>query len=134
MINEDIDSAYADGRWLIFCIHAILPTEDGSGGIHIDDITGSIRHGQAFGDLWIDSMVNVGAYWVGQKTLSSVTPTATGDQTVWTWVLPDHFPPDKYLRVTVNGGTLSQAGRELPWSPHGYYEVALDTGELTLAP
>lgn len=133
MINENIDGAHAEGSWLIFCIHALLPTEDGSGGIHVDEITRSIRHGQSLGDLWIDSMINVGAYWMGQRILSSVTPAVSGDQTVWTWTLPNHFPPGKYLRVTVTGGTPTQGGKALPWSLHGYYEVALDAGELTLA-
>jgi hypothetical protein len=48
--------------------------------------------------------------------------------------LPAHFPPGKYLRVNVTGGTLTQKGAPLPWDPHGYYEVALDAGALTLAP
>jgi len=48
--------------------------------------------------------------------------------------LPEHFPPGRYLRVKVDGGTLSQNGKPLAWDDHGYYEVALDAGALTLAP
>lgn len=51
----------------------------------------------------------------------------------WTWTLPDHFPPGKYLRVTVPGGTLKQGGSELVWDGHGYYEIALDAGSVTLS-
>ena len=40
----------------------------------------------------------------------------------------------KYLRVTVTGGTPMQGGAAVDWDDHGYYEVALDTGSLTLAP
>lgn len=93
-------------------------------------------------------MANVGAYWRGQKVLSSVTPmsttgpsgngptrTPTQTQTwTWTWTLPAHFPPGRLLRVKVDGGTLSQRGRPLPWDGHGYYEIALDAGSLTLSP
>jgi hypothetical protein len=39
-----------------------------------------------------------------------------------------------YLRVKVDGGTLYQNGKPLPWSEHGYYEVGLDAGSLTLSP
>ena len=36
--------------------------------------------------------------------------------------------------TTVDGGTPSQGGTPLAWDPHGYYEVALDAGSLTLSP
>jgi hypothetical protein len=51
---------------------------------------------------------------------------------LWTWSLPRHFPTGKYLRVTVDGGTLFQRGRALTWDGHGYYEVELDAGSLAL--
>jgi hypothetical protein len=38
------------------------------------------------------------------------------------------------LRITVAGGTPSQSGRALTWNDHGYYEIALDAGSLTLGP
>ena len=44
------------------------------------------------------------------------------------------FPPRKYLRVKVDGGTLEQGGIALAWDSHGCYEVALDAGSLTLSP
>jgi hypothetical protein len=93
-----------------------------------------VNHTKSLGDVWIDTMLNVGAYWRGQKAVSSVTPTKSGADTVWTWTLPDHFVPGKYLRVKVDGGTLSQGGRALPWNDHGFYEIALDAGSLTLSP
>jgi hypothetical protein len=36
------------------------------------------------------------------------------------------------VRVRVDGGTLTQRGQRLIWDEHGYYEVALDRGSLTL--
>jgi hypothetical protein len=45
-----------------------------------------------------------------------------------------HFPPGRFLRVTVPGGKLMQGGTELPWDDHGYYEVVLDAGSVTLSP
>ncbi|XYI04306.1 hypothetical protein ACMHYB_07005 [Sorangium sp. So ce1128] len=69
-----------------------------------------------------------------QKALSSVTPTTSGSDRTWRWTLPAHFPPGKYLRVKVDGGTLKQGGRTLQWNDHGYYEIALDEGSVTLSP
>jgi hypothetical protein len=79
-------------------------------------------------------MVSVGAYWRAQTVFTQVTPTTRGRVTTWSWTLPDHFPPGKFLRVTVDGGTLRQGGRPIPWDHHGYFEVALDKGTLTLDP
>jgi peptidoglycan/xylan/chitin deacetylase (PgdA/CDA1 family) len=136
-LNGYIDSVYDKGEWMIYCIHSILPTsQNWYAGVDIESITGNIDYVKSLGDgnMWADTMENVGAYWVGQKLLTDATPAAGGDNTVWTWTLPDHFPPGKFVRVTVDGGTLTQGGRELTWSDHGYYEVSLDEGELTLTP
>ena len=128
-------SADSAGRWLIFLIHTINPTsQNWYAPIDISVVTGSIAHAKSLGDVWIDSMVNVGAYWRAEKALSSVSPTPSGADQTWTWTLPDHFPPGKILRITVDGGTPSQNGTPLPWDPHGYYELALDAGPLTLSP
>jgi hypothetical protein len=130
-----VDETHREGRWLIFCFHSILPPSDEwYPQVEIASITGGIAHARALGDVWVDTMRNVGAYWLGQKVLSAAAPTETGDQTVWSWTLPAHFPPGRYLRVKVDGGTLEQNGQVLAWSPHGYYEVSLDAGHLSLFP
>ena len=49
-------------------------------------------------------------------------------------MLPPHFPPGHFVRVTVGGGSLQQGGHTLTWDGHGYYEVALDAGSLTWSP
>jgi hypothetical protein len=76
--------------------------------------------------------VPVGAYWRGGKVLSSVAPTKAGGSQTWTWTLPAHFPTGRFLRVKVDGGTLAQRGKPLTWDSHGYYQIALDAGSLTL--
>lgn len=133
--NSLVDSAHAEGRWLIFLFHTINPTADNwFAPVDITEITGNISHSKSFGDVWIGTLADVGAYWVGQKLFSAVTPIPSGKDTIWTWRLPAHFPKGKYLRVRVDGGTLIQEGKTLPWDKHGYYEVALDAGALTLIP
>jgi peptidoglycan/xylan/chitin deacetylase (PgdA/CDA1 family) len=135
MFNAQIDAAEAAGRWVIFLVHTLSPTAAvWYAPIDISVITDSVAHAKSLGDVWIDSMVNVGAYWRAQRILSSVAPTTAGDVQTWTWTLPDHFPAGRILRVTVDGGTPSQGGAPLTWDPHGYYEIALDAGSLTLGP
>jgi peptidoglycan/xylan/chitin deacetylase (PgdA/CDA1 family) len=133
--NGAIDSAHTAGRWLVFLVHTIMPsTANWYAPIDVSVVTGSIAHAQSLDDVWIDSMVNVGAYWRGQQVVSAATPAASGDSQTWTWTLPAHFPTGKYVRVTVDGGSLSQNGFPLAWDDHGYYEVGLDAGSLTLSP
>jgi hypothetical protein len=130
-----IDSTQSQGRWLIFLFHSILPTaQNWYAGVDIGSITGSISHAQGFGNVWLDSVLQIGAYWMGQKTIAGAMSQPMGGGTKWTWTLPAHFPPGRFVRVKVDGGSLQQGGNVLPWDGHGYYEVSLDAGELTLMP
>jgi hypothetical protein len=138
-LDAALEGARANGRWIIFLLHSLAPTSAAwYATVDVSAVTDSIAHAKDRGDVWIDSLVNVGAYWRGQKLLSSTKPatsgTASAQTQTWSWTLPAHFPPGRHLRVAVDGGTLSQSGRVLPWDGHGYYEIALDDGTLTLAP
>lgn len=133
--NAAIAGANSAGSWLIFLIHTLAPTSTNwYAPIDISVVSGSVSYAQALGAEWIDSMVNVGAYWQAQKLFSALTPTTSGDEQTWSWTLPEHFPPGRYLRVTLDGGTPSQAGKPVDWDSHGYYEIALDVGSLTVLP
>jgi peptidoglycan/xylan/chitin deacetylase (PgdA/CDA1 family) len=133
--NTAIDGGHTAGRWLIFLVHTIMPsTANWYAPIDISVVTGSIAHAQALGDVWVDTMVAVGAYWRGQKVVAAATPTTANGAQTWTWTLPANFPPGKFVRITVDGGTVSQNGTTVPWDSHGYYEIALDAGALTLSP
>jgi hypothetical protein len=85
-------------------------------------------------DIWIGTMLDVAAYIQGAQAFKAATPMTEGDSQTWMWTLKDTFPPGQHLRVTVDGGTLSQDGAPLPWNEHGFYEIALDPGNLTLSP
>jgi peptidoglycan/xylan/chitin deacetylase (PgdA/CDA1 family) len=137
--DEQIDSARRAGKWRIVLVHGFTGGSDGAyHPVALGAFTASVRHARALGDLWIDSLVNVGAYWRGQKLLSAVVPTKVptkaGDVQTWSWTLPPHFPPGRFLRVTVDGGTLTQNGQPVAWSEQGFYEIALDAGALTSSP
>ena len=97
-------------------------------------LTGAIQYTKSLNDMWIGTMVDVGSYWLGQKAFTQATRTQNGDSFTWTWNLPGQFPPGKYIRARVPGGTLTQDGQPLTWDPHGYYEIALDARSVTLTP
>ena len=132
--NGEIDGARSDGDWLIFLFHSIAPTDDEwFAPVDVSEITDSIRHAQSFGDVWIDTVANIAAYWRGQRIVESATVDESGDEITWRWSLPDGFPSGQRVRVTLDGGVPKQGGRAVPWDPHGYYEISLDEGSLTVA-
>jgi hypothetical protein len=117
-----------------FAVHLFPVLVAGHLPIKIQDFIASVNYAKSLGDVWLDSMVDVASYWRGQRVLAAVTPETSGMTSTWTWALPAHFPPGKYLRVRVDGGTLSQHGKPIGWNEHGYNEVALDAGSLRLSP
>jgi hypothetical protein len=130
-----IDTTRASDTWLIFLFHTILPTTNNwFGPVDVGAITGSMQHATSLRDVWVDTMLEIGAYWRAQKMFSELTPITRGHVTIWTWRLPDHFPRGRFLRVRVDGGTLRQLRGPLVWNRHGYYEVSLDAGVLILSP
>lgn len=132
--NTAVDTALGQGKWMIYLFHTLVPTTQNWGGAEsIDAVTGNMIYAKSLGTMWIDSVVNIGAYWRGQQLLQAATPTTSGGVTKWTWTLPPNFPPGHKLRVTVNGGTLTQNGTPLSWSARGYYEVSLDAQSLSWA-
>jgi peptidoglycan/xylan/chitin deacetylase (PgdA/CDA1 family) len=134
--NERIDTARTNGAWETVLVHGFNPDTTAYQAGDVSEFVAAVTYTKSFGDVWIGTMLDVGAYWVAQKLLTDTIPStdsATSSST-WTWTLPEFFPPNHYLRVTVSGGTLSQAGVPLVWDEHGYYEVSLDAGSLTLAP
>jgi peptidoglycan/xylan/chitin deacetylase (PgdA/CDA1 family) len=131
--NTVTDSVRANGSWRIILNHS-LGNNDGYHPIDPNELVAAMEYARDFGDVWIDTVANIGAYWRAQKAVSPITPTVVGDTMTYSWTLPAHFPPGQYLRVTVDGGTVKQCGTELPWNDHGYYEVALDAGSLTITP
>ncbi|WP_437746214.1 hypothetical protein WMF39_15060 [Sorangium sp. So ce1504] len=83
--NTAIDSARSDGKWLNFLFHTILPTEDHLyADVELASITDSMKLAKGLNDVWIDTMVGVGAYWVGQKVLAEATSDTSGNETTWT--------------------------------------------------
>jgi peptidoglycan/xylan/chitin deacetylase (PgdA/CDA1 family) len=134
-INSPIDQARTAGNWAVILVHGFTGGSDGAyQPVDINQFTSSVNTVKGYGDMWIDTVLNIGAYWRAQKMLSSVSPTTSGSDKIYNWTLPSHFPTGKYLRVKVTGGTLKQNGNVLSWDSHGYYEIALDARSLTISP
>jgi peptidoglycan/xylan/chitin deacetylase (PgdA/CDA1 family) len=133
--NSEVDGARSGGGWRVILVHGFTGGTDGAyQPVDLAQYEAGVNYAKGLGDVWIDTMVDVGAYWRGQNAFNQATHTTSGNTQTWTWTLPAHFPTGKYLRVTVGGGTLTQQGVALPWVSHGYYEVALDAGSLTWGP
>jgi peptidoglycan/xylan/chitin deacetylase (PgdA/CDA1 family) len=135
LFNAEVDSARSAGRWRIILVHGFTGGTDGAyQPVPLTEFINGVKHTTSLGDMWTGTVVNVAAYWRGQKAFSQATTTVSGSDKTWTWTLPPSFPPGKYLRVTVPGGTLTQNGAALSWDAHGYYEIALDAGSATVSP
>lgn len=135
VFNAKVDAVRAAGNWQVMLVHGFTGGSDSAyQPVGLADFLSSVEYAKALGDVWIDRLVTVAAYWRAQKVFTSVTPNTVSGASTWVWTLPESFPPGQYLRVTVDGGTLTQADTELVWDEHGYYEVALDVGSLTLSP
>jgi hypothetical protein len=131
MSNTAVDNAISQGRWAIYLFHALLPSTKDTDGLDLSLVTANMAYAKSFGTVWMDSFVNISAYWRGQQLLQAATPSTSNGVTTWRWTLPANFPAGRKLRVVVDGGSLSQNGVALPWDPRGYYEVSLDAQSLS---
>ncbi|WP_441291348.1 polysaccharide deacetylase family protein [Sorangium sp. KYC3313] len=134
-MDSEVASARTGKKWRTFCIHGFTGGSDGAyQPIPFQAWVDHVKAVKEYGDVWIGTMETIGAYWRGQKAITDGTNMKNGNDTTYSWTLPQNFPPGKYVRVTVTGGTLKQNGAPLSWDPHGYYEVALDAKSVTLSP
>jgi peptidoglycan/xylan/chitin deacetylase (PgdA/CDA1 family) len=120
-----MSAAIQAGKWRIFVLHGF----DSQGGTYqpvpIANVTGAMSQAVTDG-YWVEGMTNVGAYWQGQKLVPESATTSAK------WTLPEKFPPNMCLRITTTGGTVTQKGETIPWNDHGYYQISLDAGEVTI--
>lgn len=134
VLNSKALAAQTAGKWQTMLVHGFTGDSSAYQPIALSSFTAHVNYAKSLGNLWLDTMTNVGAYWRGQKLVAGVTPTTSGTSKIYNWTLPANFPPGKCLRVTVDGGTLKQNGAALAWNTRGYYEVSLDAGSVTLSP
>jgi hypothetical protein len=120
-----MSAALTMGKWRIYVIHGF----DSQGGTYqpvpIGNVTGTMTTAVMNG-YWVEGISNVGAYWQGQKLIPESSTTSA------TWTLPAKFPKNMCVRITTTGGNVTQKGQAVPWNDHGYYEIGLDAGEVTV--
>jgi peptidoglycan/xylan/chitin deacetylase (PgdA/CDA1 family) len=131
--NIITDAARTKGIWRIILAHA-LSANDGYNPIDAAEMVAAMTYARDAKDVWVDTFTTIGAYWRAQKAVSGATPSIDGASRTYSWTLPANFPPGQFLRVTVDGGTPTQCGTALTWDDHGYYEIALDAGSVTISP
>jgi peptidoglycan/xylan/chitin deacetylase (PgdA/CDA1 family) len=124
-MDSQITTAKAANAWRIFCIHGFDSQKGTYQPVPIENVTTTMSHAVDSG-LWVEGITNVGAYWAGQKLISATATTGA------TWTLPAHFPQNMCVRMTTTGGKVTQNGQEVPWDEHGYYQISLDAGEVTI--
>jgi len=133
--NTITDGVRTNGSWRIILVHSFDKTIDGGfNPVKIADMLETMTYTKGLGDVWADTMVSIGGYWRAQKTLTAVQPATTKASQTYSWKLPLNFPPGQYVRATVTGGKVMQCGTELTWDEHGYYEINLDAGSVTISP
>jgi peptidoglycan/xylan/chitin deacetylase (PgdA/CDA1 family) len=126
MMDTAVNSARSYRAWKIFCVHGFDSSNGTYNPVPIEEMTATMSKAVKAGDLWVETMGNVTAYWLGQKAIPTTATTSA------TWTLPANFPPNMCVRVTTTGGTVKQNGIEIPWNDHGYYELSLDAKSVTL--
>lgn len=123
--SATLSSAIVAGKWRIFVIHGFDSQNGTYHPVPIANVTATMSKSVSDG-FWAETMTNVGAYWQGGKLIpSSATSSAT-------WTLPAKFPPNMCVRITTTGGTVTQKGETIKWDPHGYYQISLNAGEVTI--
>jgi hypothetical protein len=133
--NGEVDSARSQKGWRVILVHGFVGGSDSAyQPVDLTTYENGVKYAKSFNDVWIDTMLNVGSYWRGQNAFLAATATTSGSSTTYKWTLPPAFPPGKFLRITVPGGTVSQNGTTLAWDSHGYYEISLDVGSVTVGP
>jgi peptidoglycan/xylan/chitin deacetylase (PgdA/CDA1 family) len=136
-MTSSISSGISGGKWNIFLVHGFTGGNDSAyQPVDIAQFTGTVSWAKTQGNIWLDTVGTISAYWIGAYKFSALTATTSGTDKTWTWKTSDFatpFPPGKYLRVTTDGGVLKQGSTVLQWDDHGYYEVSLDAGTLTLS-
>jgi len=122
---SSMTSSFQSGKWRIFVIHGFDSQNGTYQPVPIANVTSTMSSAVSMG-YWAEGITNVGAYWQGQKLISASATTSA------TWTLPAKFPKNMCLRVTTTGGTVTQKGQTVPWDDHGYYQISLDAGEVTV--
>lgn len=133
-LDAGVNTAVNQGRWQIVLIHGFTGANDSPyQPVPLDAFLQHVQGQRDSGKVWIDTLLNVGAYYLAQKLLNETQPIMSGEGSTWSWTLPQFFPEGRCLRIRSNGRVL-QNGQPVAEHPNGYYDISLDVGSVTVAP
>jgi hypothetical protein len=64
--------------------------------VDIAQFTATVSWAKTQGNIWIDTVGTISAYWIGAYKFSALTATTSGTDKTWTWKTSDFatpFPP-----------------------------------------
>lgn len=132
--DNAVSTAVNQGRWQIVLVHGFTGGNDSAyQPVPLNDFVEHVRGQRDGGRAWIDTLLNVGAYFLAQKLVAEAQPAVNGEGSTWSWTLPDHFPEGRCLRVRSTGRVL-QGGQAIAENAQGYYDISLDAGSVTVVP
>lgn len=130
-----IDEDLSGEGWMIWMIHGLEGTPWGWEPITKDNFTKILDY-LASKDIWVGSVLEVGAYFRAQKVLEGCVPGDQAGERTWSWRVPDNFPDHILLKVRLSGEgkglSLRQGKQRLPADKDGTYTVDFGKGELSL--
>lgn len=130
--NRKVDAALAAGGWQVMLVHGFLGgTDKAYQPVGLEEFVRSVEYAKSKSDVWIGTLLDVGAYWLGHQAFAAARTTKEGQSVVYDWTLPTHFPPGHSLLVR-SQGKLTQEGKALPKRGDDVYEVSLDTPRLAV--
>jgi peptidoglycan/xylan/chitin deacetylase (PgdA/CDA1 family) len=128
-LDSGVSGAVSQGNWQTVLVHGF--SAGAYQAISLDGFLAHVEGQRDSGNVWIDSLVAVGSYFIGQKLLDEATPSQDGSSSTWSWTLPDHFPEGRCLRIQ-STGSVSQNGTPVAQNALGYYDISLDAGQVTV--
>jgi hypothetical protein len=75
--TQGTDSAPTAKKWWTFLVHFVGGSDGAYKPLAIEEFIAAIEYAKGLGNVWLDSVVNVGAYWIGQKVLTALTTKST---------------------------------------------------------
>jgi peptidoglycan/xylan/chitin deacetylase (PgdA/CDA1 family) len=129
----DEDLQYGD--WLVWMIHGVEGTPWGWQPIPKKIFIQILDYLQSK-DIWVGTFTEVGSYLRAWKSFEAATINISGAEALYTWVVPDHCPPNVILKVTANPANVSfeiwQKGQKLVPDAKGNYTILFNQGQLSL--
>lgn len=131
-LDNGVSQAVNQGRWQSVLVHGFTGGNDSAyQPVPLNDFLEHVRGQRDSGQVWIGTLLDVGAYFLAQRLVSGATPQVNGNRSTWSWTLPAHFPEGRCLRVR-STGTVLQNDAPLTRDPMGYTDISLDVGAVTV--